>query len=58
MASASEILRYLLLSDRVRQPPDHFLIDHYAFEMSVLCVNCAFNAEAKAVLFGEKQVLP
>ena len=36
----------------MRQPPNHLLVEHYAFEVNILCVNFALNTEAEAVLYG------
>jgi hypothetical protein len=48
-----EILRYLLLADRVRQLPNHLLVEHYAFQVNMLSVDRAINPEAAAVLYQE-----
>jgi hypothetical protein len=48
-----EIFRYLLLSHRVRQPPNHLLVEHYVFEVNLLRVNRAIKRDSAAVLYGE-----
>jgi hypothetical protein len=48
-----EILRYLLMSERVRQSPDRLLIEHYGFQTSLLRVSRTIAADASAVLYGE-----
>jgi hypothetical protein len=45
-------LRYLLLSQRVRQPPNHFLVEHYVFEVNILRVNRSMNLDGASVLYG------
>jgi hypothetical protein len=48
-----EIFRHLLLSDRVRLPPNELMIEHYDFQVALLRVNSAFQADAAAVFYGE-----
>tara|TARA_R110002003_G_scaffold109_12_gene9226 strand:- start:12628 stop:14235 length:1608 start_codon:yes stop_codon:yes gene_type:complete len=50
-----EILRYLLLADRVRQPPNHLLVEHYIFEVKALRVSALFNNDGKEILYGENR---
>jgi hypothetical protein len=50
-----EILRYLLLADRVRQPPNHLLVKHYIFEVKALRVSALFNKDGKQILYGENR---
>lgn len=52
-----DILRYLLVSERIREPPNHLLIEHYAFEVSILRVNRAINMEAMAIIYGENMFI-
>lgn len=49
----SEILRYALVAERVRQPPNKFLVEHYAFEASVLRLNSTISKEALQVMYTE-----
>ncbi|KAH7371009.1 hypothetical protein BKA66DRAFT_573187 [Pyrenochaeta sp. MPI-SDFR-AT-0127] len=46
-----QILGYLLISENVRQPPNHLLVEHYMFETNTLRLNHAINKEAAAVLY-------
>ena len=48
-----KILGYLLIAEHVRQPPNHLLVENYAFEVNVLRVNRAINKEATAILYQE-----
>ena len=48
-----EILRYLLLSDRVRQPLNKYGVRDYSFQPAVLRVNRRLSIEAKSILYGE-----
>jgi hypothetical protein len=48
-----EIWRYLLLCSRVREPPNRFLAEHYAFQVNVLRLNRAIKADSSAILHGE-----
>jgi hypothetical protein len=52
-----DIYRYLLLSDRVRQPPSHILVEHYDFQVSILRVNKNINKEATPFLYGENKLV-
>jgi hypothetical protein len=49
------IFRYLLVSDRVRQPHNHLLIEHYAFEVNLLRVSTVIKKDAEAILYGENK---
>ena len=44
-----KIFGYLLVSDLVRQPPNHLLVEHYDFQVNVLRLNRALNTEATAL---------
>jgi len=48
-----DIFRYLLRSDRVRQEPDHLLVEHYIFEVNILRASRGIKSDAMAVLYGE-----
>ncbi|KAF2024807.1 hypothetical protein EK21DRAFT_117439 [Setomelanomma holmii] len=48
-----EILRYLLLADRVRQPPNHLLVEHYVFQVNILRVSRSMREDSTAILYGE-----
>ncbi|KAH7083789.1 hypothetical protein FB567DRAFT_594305 [Paraphoma chrysanthemicola] len=50
-----EILRYLLLADRVRQPPNHYLVEHYVFEVNILRVNRSLNEDGKIILYRDNR---
>jgi hypothetical protein len=52
-----EILRYLLLADRVRLPPNHLMIEHYSFEVVVLRLSRTISADATAVLYEENKFI-
>ena len=52
-----EILRYLLLADRVKKPIDLLGIHHYAFQLAILRVNRRLSAEANAILYGENMMI-
>src|SRR5690349_12942265 len=47
------ILRYLLVSENVRQPPNHLLVENYVFEVNVLRTNRATDKEDTAILYQE-----
>ncbi|KAF2121069.1 hypothetical protein BDV96DRAFT_203189 [Lophiotrema nucula] len=47
------IFRYLLVSDSVRQPHNHLLVEHYSFEVNLLRVNKAVNKDAADILYTE-----
>lgn len=47
------IFRYLLVSDFVRQPHNHLLVEHYKFEVNLLRVNKTINRDAADILFTE-----
>ncbi|KAF1847092.1 uncharacterized protein K460DRAFT_413897 [Cucurbitaria berberidis CBS 394.84] len=49
------ILGYLLISEHVRQSPNHLLVEHYVFEVNILRANRAINKEAKAILYEENK---
>lgn len=48
-----EIFRYLLVSDRVRQAPNAFLVEEYEFEVNLLRTNKAISKEASKILYQE-----
>jgi hypothetical protein len=48
-----EIFKYLLSSDRVRQLPNRFLVEHYKFETNILRVSRTIGEDASAVLYGD-----
>lgn len=50
-----KIFRHLLTADQVRQPPNHFMIEHYNFEVSLMRVNRLIKADAEAILYGENK---
>jgi len=50
-----DILRYLLLSDRVRGPPNRHLIEDYDFQVAVLRTSKAINQEAAKVFHGDNK---
>ncbi|KAI4619339.1 uncharacterized protein J4E87_007589 [Alternaria ethzedia] len=50
-----DILRYLLLSDRVRGPPNRHLIEDYDFQVAVLRTSKAINQEAAKVFYGDNK---
>jgi hypothetical protein len=52
-AALRRILKYLLVAEHVRQPPNHLLVENYAFQVNVLRVNKAINKEGTVVLYME-----
>lgn len=50
-----EILRNLLLSRRVVQPPNHLFVEHYDFDVDIRLVSKTIKDHADAVLYGENQ---
>ncbi|KAH7122647.1 hypothetical protein B0J11DRAFT_608133 [Dendryphion nanum] len=48
-----KIWRYLLVSNSVREPPNQYLVKHYAFQVNILCLSHQIGNEAKHVLFAE-----
>jgi hypothetical protein len=44
-----DILCYLLLSDRVRGPPNRYLVEDYDFQVAILRTNKAINKEATSI---------
>ncbi|KAI4954019.1 hypothetical protein J4E91_001728 [Alternaria rosae] len=50
-----DILRYLLLSDRVRGPPNRYLVEDYDFQVTVLRTNKAINQEATNIFYGDNK---
>ena len=48
-----KIYSHLLISDKVRQPPDQHLIRYYRFETAILCVNKKIHLEASHMLYNE-----
>lgn len=50
-----DILRYLLLSDRVRGPPNRYLIEDYDFQVAILCTNKAINQEAAHIFYQDNK---
>jgi hypothetical protein len=52
-----DIYHYLLLSDRVRQPPSHILVEHYDFQVSILRVDKNMNKDATPILYGENKLV-
>jgi hypothetical protein len=52
-----EIFRYLLLSDRVRQPPNHLLVEDCDFQVAILRVIKNINKDAMPILYGENKLV-
>ncbi|KAI4906528.1 hypothetical protein J4E90_010421 [Alternaria incomplexa] len=50
-----DILRYLLLSDRVRGPPNRYLIEDYDFQVAILRTNKAINQEAANIFYQDNK---
>ena len=50
-----DILRYLLLSDRVRGPPNRYLVEDYDFQVAVLRTNKAINQEATNIFHEDNK---
>ncbi|KAI4614511.1 hypothetical protein J4E83_007165 [Alternaria metachromatica] len=50
-----DILRYLLLSDRVRGPPNRYLVEDYDFQVAVLRTNKAINQEATNIFYEDNK---
>lgn len=51
------ILGYLLLADKVRQPPNHLLVENYVFEVNVLRTSRAIHKEGTAILYQENKFI-
>jgi hypothetical protein len=50
-----DILRYLLLSDRVRGPPNRYLVEDYDFQVAILRTNKAIHKEATKIFYGDNK---
>ncbi|KAG9191352.1 hypothetical protein G6011_09440 [Alternaria panax] len=50
-----DILRYLLLSDHVRGPPNRYLVEDYDFQVAILQTSKAIDAEAAAIFYGDNK---
>ena len=48
-----KIYSHLLISDKVRQPPNEHLIRYYRFDTAILCVNKKIHLEALDMLYNE-----
>jgi hypothetical protein len=52
-----DIYRYLLLSDQVRQPPNHILVEDYNSQVSILRVNKNTNRDVTPILYGQNKLV-